>query len=232
MAGSITHLAIANKIIKKLGNGIIKDEGFLYAGSIAPDAIHARKEYMREFKKITHLKDGISGKDFNKEENLVVFYEKINLFIDKYVKLNDSNIDLYRGYIIHVLTDELFYSSIREEFVKDMEQVGILQTDREFYTRHMRDIDNNNFMLASKLSDLDIIFLKLQKLGAYEIKDILKEDELRASRNWIINKFSNLPETMTEGIYIGYNQMIRFIDEASVDIVRRLSDNKVFTKIL
>ena len=61
MAGVIVHLAVADATFKELN---IKNLPLYYAGNVAPDCIHSRKNYQREMKKHTHLRDGISDWDF------------------------------------------------------------------------------------------------------------------------------------------------------------------------
>lgn len=231
MAGNITHLLVAKEIINNLDNGIINNEGLFYAGSLAPDAIHARKDYMREFKKQTHLREGIRGEDFIKPESLKFFYMNVNNFISNYLNHEDKWHDLYLGYIAHVLTDELFYRTIREEFVIAMQREGIGQRDREFYRKHMKDIDCNNYKLAKEYDVENDIFPLLKTLEPYEIKDVLNKDELKASRNWVINKFSDIQEDIDDSKYIEYTRIIEFIEMAAKDIIQRLSDGIVFKKL-
>lgn len=224
MAGTITHLLVANRIINKLPKGTIINEALFYAGSIAPDAIHARRDYKREFKKKTHFTEGIKGSEFSKKENLDIFYNRVNQFIIDYIDLDDDNIDLYRGYIVHILTDELLNLSIREEFVQDMAKIGIGQEDRLFFTYLVKDIDSNNMKLAIEYKELNHIFELLKNIESYEIKDYLTENELRASKNWVINKYSITENQSAEANYIKYERCELFIEEATEDIIYRLTE--------
>lgn len=231
MAGSITHLVIANRIIEKLPKGIINNEALFYAGSIAPDAIHARENYKREFKKKTHFTSGIKGSEFHLRENLNIYHKRINKFIADYIDLNDANHDLYRGYIVHILTDELFNLIIREEFAQDMKKIGIDQNDRLFFTNLMKDNDNNNIKLAIELKNLKYIFTLLENIESYEIKEYLTENELRASKNWVINKFTIKENQIPEAKYIKYIRCTKFIEEATDDIICRLTEGVQFKKV-
>ena len=56
MAGAITHLVIAEKIYAELGDDIIKNVPLFFGGNIAPDAIHAKKDYQRADKVRVHLR--------------------------------------------------------------------------------------------------------------------------------------------------------------------------------
>lgn len=60
MAGTITHLVIADMLLKTMPEDIlscIHNRALFYCGNLAPDAIMAREGYVREMKKHTHFKD-------------------------------------------------------------------------------------------------------------------------------------------------------------------------------
>ena len=62
MAGTVTHLVIADQLLEPLG---INNPALFYCGSLAPDAIMAREGYQREMKRHTHFKDGIHLKELH-----------------------------------------------------------------------------------------------------------------------------------------------------------------------
>ncbi len=61
MPGTITHLLVAKKVIDKLERDVIKNHGLFYAGTLAPDAIHAKSDYKREDKKKTHFVSALNS---------------------------------------------------------------------------------------------------------------------------------------------------------------------------
>ena len=120
MAGLATHLIIAREVHKLLPEGTIQNLGQFYAGAIAPDAVHARTNYVRTDKKHTHLRDDIPDKDFIKEPYLNLFRQRVADYILKYRDCGDGLLDVYRGYVVHLLTDELYLLTLRQEFVQIM----------------------------------------------------------------------------------------------------------------
>lgn len=98
MAGIITHMEIANKIMKALPEGTITNEELFLLGSMAPDAVRIRKD-----KKHSHMKDNTTDTDFIKEENLKIFHKRVENFIKDYTTEDKNLMDLYRGFIVHVL---------------------------------------------------------------------------------------------------------------------------------
>jgi len=111
MPGLITHLEIANNIGKKLKTGIIKNRALFYIGSIAPDAVHSKEDYQRIHKKKSHLRQEIADVDFNNISNLELFYSRVEKFINNNIFKESKFNDLYKGYVVHLLTDELFLLS-------------------------------------------------------------------------------------------------------------------------
>ena len=73
MAGVIVHLAVADSTFERLG---VENTAEYYTGNIAPDCIHSRKNYEREMKKHTHLRDGIRDWDFVLPENQKIFQQE------------------------------------------------------------------------------------------------------------------------------------------------------------
>jgi len=76
-------LAIANRIINALPDGIITNKGLFYAGLIAPDLIRIREGCVRADKKHSHMRDNIADVDFSKKEN--------NIIVSKEDKLWEQN---------------------------------------------------------------------------------------------------------------------------------------------
>ncbi|MDF2544819.1 MAG: hypothetical protein K0S47_4537 [Herbinix sp.] len=223
MAGLIVHLVIANEMIKLLPEGTIKNEGLFYAGVIAPDAIHAREGFVRADKKHTHLRDDIADKDFGKEENLSLFHQRVAEFILKNRNRNEAELDLYRGYVAHILTDELFMLTVRQEFCDIMKQKGVEQSDREFYDCIMTDLHCNDCCTAKYFAVLDDIMEKLEHVIPYEVEGFLSQQELTNSRNWVIRHCQEGKLCDEQPVYFTFDRIQEFITMAAEDIVARLS---------
>ncbi len=232
MSGIITHLIIADEIIKRIPDGIITNQDLFYAGSFAPDAIHAREGYVRADKKHTHLRDDIADKDFSKEENLTLFHNRVNEFITENIHRDDKLLDLYRGYVVHLLTDEIFTLTVRQEFVYEMNKLGIAQHDKLFYTNIINDIYCNDFRLMKEYKPLERICGLLEKIEPYSIDHYLTETELTNGRNWVIQNLFYQENPLVTPVYFSYDRIVTFINEAVKDIIIRLTDGKMFPKML
>jgi len=78
MASTITHLAIADKIYSILGDGIIRNLPLFFGGNLAPDAVHAKKDYQRADKKYSHLCDGIRSYGYGYPEIARLFKDRVD----------------------------------------------------------------------------------------------------------------------------------------------------------
>jgi hypothetical protein len=232
MAGIITHLIIADEILKKIPMGLITNQDLFYAGSFAPDAIHEREGYIRADKKHTHLRDDILDKDFSNEENLMLFHNRVKDFITANIHRKGKQLDLYRGYVVHLLTDELFTLTVRQEFVCEMDKIGIAQNDRLFYTNILNDIFCIDFSLIKKYKSMEKIGKLLENMEPYSIDNYLTENELTRGRNWVLKNLFNQDNQNEEPLYISNERIVRFINEATQDIITRLSDGKMFLRML
>ncbi len=224
MAGLVTHLIIAREIHKRLPKGTIRDLGQFYAGSIAPDAVHARVNYVRADKKHTHLRDDIPDKDFIREDYLKLFRQRVADYILEHRNGEDGLLDVHRGYVVHLLTDELYLLTLRQEFVLNMEKLGISQADPEFFHRVITDMHRNDFLLLYHDKELDIIRYHLEQVKPFGLEPMLSEEEITESRWWVINRFFYEEYELEEPLSISFERSKDFIILATEDIIGRLSE--------
>ncbi|WBW96203.1 zinc dependent phospholipase C family protein [Oceanirhabdus sp. W0125-5] len=231
MAGIITHLEIANRIINTLPDGIIKDKGLFYAGSIAPDLIRMREGVVRADKKHSHMRDNIADLDFNKKENLSTFYNRVTNFINDNMSKESNINDLYRGYVVHILSDERFLLKVRPDFVMDMHKLGIVPTDILFRDKIFYDLDSHDFRLLEDNNELKEICTLLKDVELHSVHDFITEEEISRGIDWVIEKYINKENEVSEPIYISNNKISAYIDETANNIISRLSDGVMFPRI-
>ncbi|MCM1991407.1 zinc dependent phospholipase C family protein [Oceanirhabdus seepicola] len=231
MPGPITHLAIANRIVNTLPNGIITNKGLFYAGSIAPDAIHCREGYVREDKKHSHMRDDIADMDFSKRENLTTFHNRVTSFINDNISKDNSLIDLYRGYVVHLLSDEMFLLKVRPNFVKEMDKLGIVPTDILFRDNIFHDLDCHDFMLVKDNSEMKDICNLIKIVKPHCVHGYITEKESNLGINWVIEKYFSQEQEVSEPVYISNNKILTYIEETADNIISRLSDDVMFPKI-
>ena len=223
MAGVLTHMVIAREMIKLLPGGTIREEGLFYLGNLAPDAIHAREGYIREYKKHTHFRDNIRDIDFLQEEHQETYRKRLTEFIITHQEDRDGLYDLYRGYVAHILADELFIRTVREEFCGVMNGLGIAQNDPRFFEYIIRDMMRNDMLLVKRYEDMEEIKQQVERVPIHPIENYLSEQEMRLSMDWMIRThFYEEPELFPP-VYITYDRTVAFIQEAAKEIVAKLS---------
>lgn len=220
MAGLITHMVIAREMIKQLPEGSIREEGLFYLGNLAPDAVHAREGYIRAYKKHTHFRDDIPDMEFELEEHRSVYRKRLEEFIAQNRERGDGLEDLYLGYVTHILTDELFILTVRKEFCKVMEQMGISQNDHRFFEYIVRDMNRNDLLLVKHYEDMEIIRRCIEQVRIYRIDGLLDTREMKISRDWLVNYHFLEEHEFLDPVYISYDRTIEFIQEA----VRTITD--------
>lgn len=218
MAGVVVHLAVADQAFKVLN---IENLPLFYAGNVAPDCIHARKNYQREMKKHTHLRSGICDWDFILEENLNLFHKRLEKFEKTYCKEGDDR-ELYLGYLTHLITDEMFMKTIRLRCVKEAEKSGILQTDKRFFNYMMREVNGADSLAVKEIKFINNPVEMMRKSYGCCIRDYITSDEMRESMGWIINNYFSGKDNFENPIFITFDMIKEFIEIAVNEICVRL----------
>lgn len=231
MAGIITHLAIANKIVNELPEGIIKNRGLFYTGSIAPDLIRMREGVVRADKKHSHMRDDIADVDFHKEENITIFYNRVNSFINDNISNESDMNDLYKGYVVHLLSDEMFLIKVRPDFVAKMKAMGIEPTDIRFRDKIFYDLDSHDFNLEDDNSEIKEALILLKDVKPHSVDGYITDKEIALGINWVLEKYINQKHEASKPIYISYEKILKYINETAPYIISRLSDDVIFPKL-
>ena len=222
MAGIVAHLAVADKILKTLPTGAISDPIMFYAGNIAPDAIHARKDYAREMKKRTHLMSGISDRVFQEQKNVAEFNSRVGKFVTEFLQ-EDVDISLYLGYLSHILTDAHFKRTILADYTKAVAKIGIDWQDKRFGPKLIADMNKNDSLIAERYNFAVDFCTAFDGLPNYEISGFLTVDELQISRNWVVKTYFHERKPTEEPEYFTYNAALQFNDTAAADVVDKFT---------
>lgn len=231
MAGLITHMATAREILKLLPKNIVEKPDLFYLGNIAPDAVHARKEYDRSWKKHSHFRDDIPDKYFHLPENYRIYHDRLVDFINDNKDREDGTLDFYRGYVTHIITDELYLLSVRMEFCMIMEQKGIGQNDRVFIESIIGDMVRNDMLLVNRYEGMNEIRDYVERAEALPVEGYISKYEMDYCRNWMIDEHFHKKHELLEPVYISYERTLEFIHVTSEEIVRRLSQGTELPKL-
>lgn len=153
MAGSVEHMAVAVELLREdqrqQGSFLkLKDPVHFVLGNLAPDGIMSRKGYVRSMKMHTHFRDGIPDWEFTREDHQKVFHQRIRSFCVQMLSEHALDRDLYLGYVTHILTDEIFMKTIRQEFMEKIAAIGLTDRDAETFEHFTYDVNQIDFRLG------------------------------------------------------------------------------------
>lgn len=185
MAGTVMHLVVADALLDTLK---IQNPALFYCGNLAPDAIMSKEGYVRDMKRHTHFKDDIRLHELRIPEKMAVYQKRLMEFYEKYVAVPSQHRELYLGYLIHMLVDELYILYFRDGFVDRLIAEGRAPDDKEFFHLFSRDVDRVDRKLAKDHSFRYPMPGILREESRYEIPGYVDNQALLDSKEFIIRK--------------------------------------------
>lgn len=221
MAGTVTHLVIADQLLGPLQ---IQRPALFYCGNLAPDAIMARENYQREMKRHTHFKDHMRLRDLRLPECYERYRRLFHDFADRYLRLGAPDYELYLGYVTHILADEIFILTLRDVHVDRLIASGREPDDPDYFAAFGRDVDQNDWRLVREYTfrhPMPDILLTEQN---YEIPGYITCKELQSSKAFIIHKNFLTSHDIYEPEVFSFEENMAFIEDACLYIQKAISD--------
>jgi len=207
MPWTMIHLGVAGNLTDKFKINEIPD---FYLGAVAPDAVHYRENYVREFKDISHLCAANDNHD--------VILDNAKNFILK--NISHEHRDFYIGYDVHVMTDVYWAKTLgagfRMRYREDKNPIYPQSGDA--YNNDMCILDLELYRKYKYASANMAFFLKSRPIG---IDDLVSAEEVRACFDGIRQIKNRFDENKSENEspkYIFYDEVLHFIDETAVKI--------------
>lgn len=230
MAGTMVHMLTAKYILEELPpeNRILCDSAF-YVGNFTPDVIQVREGYKREWKLHTHFRDAIRDDAFAQKDNLKLFESRLEEFAKRELGKWSTNKERYAftlGYITHMLTDEYFMCSIREEFMEKIAVLGLTQYDAKTFEHFTFDVNQIDFRIAATEEGMDDVCKKIRTAPVFAVDEMLSIEEVEAGRKWVLQMYYDSKPAYTEPVYLSYERMTAFAKDAAKRIVKELSGCK------
>lgn len=227
MAGTVTHLVIANRILKLMPDNLkkrIKNEALFYCGNLAPDAIMARENYERYMKLHTHFRDGIGEDELAKPENFSLYRKRFDEFIEEFVRgAKPEEFELYFGYMTHIMADEIFILQVRDRHVDILKDNNPFPDYKSYFIQFGADTDLNDWKLIKEGLVPQKVIELIKSENDYEIKGYITKKELNASKEYIINKNFETEHDLTKNsLLVMYEENYNYINKAVEYIVETL----------
>lgn len=205
MAQPMMHLLVADKIYRKFSS--IHLYGDFLLGSIAPDAVHVKEDYTREIKDISHYK-------FNSKSHISYF----DTFIDEYH--TSENIDFVVGYLVHLLSDMIWYHSVRVPFKEAFLKAPLQNmTMNQAYYTDCEQIEHLMFLEENASHIIDAI----KGSNAYSLEGLIDTEDIKAWKEKLIFDYNNKRDILIHPRYISEQQIREYIASCAEECSKYLS---------
>ena len=232
MAFPLTHLLVANELIKT-APWLVGDEPELFLlGSIAPDAVHYREGLVGasqlgigEAKKITHLCP-ISDEKWGQTTDNIGWEKRAKDFFLSNTGGDVGASSLSAGYAAHVLTDIFTNMGIYHNFRTNYPGEAAKGYQSDYY----RDLKNIDIRLYHEIYKSSGIANALANAVAQDMPGLVSADEIHAIRDNLLYEYYNSEVARTdtdymhaEYIYVTYGEVLEFISDAAAYCAKVLS---------
>lgn len=208
MAQTMMHLLITDKIYTEKSSSIHSYGDFLL-GSIAPDAVHVKENYTREIKDISHYK-------FDSKSHISYF----DTFFDEYY--TSENKDFVVGYLVHLLSDMIWYHSVRVPFKEEFQKAPLQNISmNEAYYADCEQIEQLMFFEKNTSRIIETI----NKGNAYSLEGLIDAEDVRAWKEKFIYDYNNRKNISIQTKYISEQHIRDYIADCAkecTEYLRRL----------
>nr|WP_297769069.1 NUDIX domain-containing protein [uncultured Butyrivibrio sp.] len=220
MAGQITHMEIAYKLIDRLAISENIEEFIL--GSVAPDSVHFDEDYLS--KKIhSHLFENCGP--WGDTQNYDNWILNIKAFWNKYVVKEKDNVkrSFYIGIVVHCLTDYWNDLSIWRALQKEMIPPMTIDEFKEAYYPESTRMDR---WLYQNIDDADDIMRLLEDSKENDFEDYLKAECIKKMKRHLIDVQYNLPDPIDVSGHKYYkaDMMRQFVREVPDRIINQIKE--------
>lgn len=224
MAGVIAHIFVAKQLLNRRIVSVSNINKYIL-GSIAPDAIMSKDNYVRDDKKISHLRKGISSDDWYLDDYKKLFSLRTKKFYTSEIKPNNDEFAL--GYLIHLLTDQAFHYIFRQNIIQILKRKGLPYNGKSLLEVMVHELDVLDYNLLRDNSDIISDIKNIQSICAMNnIDGIIDSQSLYKNFKWIESKFVLSKNRNYKFKYFKYediNELIenseKFINDALCEII-------------
>ena len=174
----MVHLAVAMRLCSS--RGIAPSPAFLL-GSIAPDAIHMRDAIQSEDKHFVHLRKARNREDLR----------RIHGVLKSYRSQGPEMKDFAEGYVVHILTDLAWTSTVYETFCSSLPEGMTPEEQRALYYQESDQIDFNLYATAPWRSEA---WELLHIACPINFDTLLTAEEIRGWQQRVLRWFDEIKE--------------------------------------
>ena len=206
MAQPMMHLLIADEIYTEKSSSIHSYGDFLL-GSIAPDAVHVKENYTREIKDISHYK-------FDSKSHISYF----DTFFDEYY--TSENKDFVVGYLVHLLSDMIWYHSVRVPFKEEFQKAPLQNMSmNEAYYADCEQIEQLMYFEKNASRIIETI----NRGQAYSVEGLIDAEDVKAWKEKLIFDYNNRKNISSQTKYISEQHIRDYIENCAKECTEYLS---------
>jgi len=235
------HLAMADKIYSSLGSSVIKSPSLFFCGNLAPDAYETRSSFTLFDKKHSHMCDDevVHSYGYGYPEAANLFKIRINEFIENFYITADENKDLYLGYIVHLLTDEIYRRKVYQLLEAHLKSDEINNDEPNFRKNladkvaagEYKDIFNE-ISRSYKISLHEYPFkqnlIKILDTTWYcDLRGYISVEDIRTFNKFVLNSVQN-EQKQNKVINTETDKAVKFIDFTANEIISRISGKEYY----
>lgn len=195
----MVHLAVAMQVYPS--RKTLPSPAFLL-GSIAPDAIHIRRDTRTEDKHYVHLRKAADQ----------VKLSHVQKLLRRYRNDESETIDFAEGYVVHILTDMAWFSTIYESFRSSLPD-GLSHIERR--TLYYQETDQIDFNLYAQMPRRSELWELLKIARPIDFDSLLTAEEIRGWQQRVLHWFTEIKEEpKIQPKHITDEIVQRFITEA------------------
>ncbi len=213
MAQPMMHLLVAEIIYSSKHILIRSFEDFLL-GSIAPDAVHMKADYVRELKDISHY-------GFSSQSSIHFF----DAFMEKYE--NADNRDFVCGYLVHLVSDLIWYHHVRVPFKERFAQNP--SKDMSMNEMYYSDCEQIEQMLYSH-EKAESVIKSLKDSNAITIEGMIDAQDVEKWKDVLLKKYDGRTQDFTDTTYISKQQIEDYIAKCAEQCLAYLETQGVVCK--
>ena len=207
MPFAMTHLIIAENVYSAYRDNIGSLPQF-YLGSIAPDAVRYRKDYVYKFKNDAHLYDG-SEKWGMITDNEKWLDNAVN-YMDKHRHSADA--DFVLGYCLHIIVDifnnKTVWTPFRLKYPKEL--------NKGYANMMHREHGKIDIELALTYENKIVFEQNIKKSASISLEGVIYAEEIEKHKNgflnmWYLNKER---QNVSANVVTTYEEALEFIKRA------------------
>jgi len=191
----------------------IKNLSQYYLGTIAPDAVHFRRNYTRDQKKFSHLYMDID------KSNVDLYIENWEFNVKKLYIENKSQIefDFLLGYCTHLLADIYIYKYLYKPFQKEYCE----RSDLDYLKIYKNESLTIDFEIYQQFDYRNTIFPLLKEAIEIEFLHLIQKEDMDGIINNILNiqYNENQKKNGTRNEYLKYEQIMD-INKSAVEYIK------------